>query len=184
MPTNLSPPAHGWTETTVARVAGVKKSVLANVRRERLARGAAVGAGEWWLDERNQVVYARTGLVKLLTGLGLNLDAFLLQAAAETAIPLDLPKGGQQDGSKGEIGALAGTGQASAHGNLADLMVERVLGQRRVRARLPDGGIVALLVRKGENFMPGMVCKGCVRAADGVGPWSFLGTPPRRKGKW
>jgi hypothetical protein len=68
-----------FTEPLVARVTGVKKSGLAHARRTRLLGprwdgDVRVGIGpalDWFLDERQQVVYSRAGLAKLLTGLGI-----------------------------------------------------------------------------------------------------------------
>ncbi len=182
-----------FTETLVARVAGVKKSVLANVRRGRLAKGMPPGAGvqgDWFLDAKAQVNYTRAGLSVLLTGLGISMESFLKQAGAEIDFKAGRGADAQTPVADREIEASAGadsTVPATVKTKpviVADLTVDRVIGKKRLRARLPHGGLVALLVKESANFMPGMVCQGCRRADDGVGPWSFLGKLPRRRGRW
>lgn len=192
-----------FTEPLVARVTGVKKSVLAHARRTRLVQGevataSAVEGRDWFLDERQQVVYSRGGLAKLLTSLGIefagldwtaperikNKAPVLPPVATETPTmptnPRIDPPAVAPAPPPPPVKALFSEKIAVP---LADLTVLRVTGLHRLTARAPDGASVALSVQRSDNFIRGMVVPGCRRSGES-GLWTFTGRLPRRRGKW
>jgi hypothetical protein len=199
-----------FTEPLVARVSGVKKSVLAHARRTRLVQGevataTAVEGRDWFLDERQQVIYSRAGLAKLLTGLGIDFASLDWTSAASAKSPVKatserienkapIPTGGATETPtmptnpriEASVGAPAPEKSAALSDSLekfADLTVLRVTGPHRLTARGPGGVNVALSVQRSENFIRGMVVPGCRRSGES-GLWTFTGRLPRRRGKW
>lgn len=86
-----------YPEPLVARALGVKKSLLADTRKARLAKGA-----DWAMDARAQVAYTAAGLAKLCRVLGL--DRALVEAAKNCGEPMAVAA----PGSRAEASAAAG----------------------------------------------------------------------------
>lgn len=194
-----------FTEPLVARVTGVKKSVLAHARRSRLTGADSPETGDWHLDKQ-VVTYSRPGLLKLLTGLGIEFAALdwsggVIEPSAPKKSAGQATAGGgeaaarplQQDddnpptttGLKPDVAAVPPKSPTlpAPSEKIADLTVLRVTGPHRLTARTPAGERVALSVQTSENFIRGMVAPGCRRSGDNS-LWTFTGRLPRRKGKW
>lgn len=53
---------------------------------------------------------------------------------------------------------------------------------KRVAARLPDERVVAVQVKRSDNFMPGMVLREIRQGS--AGSWFLVGPLPRKRGRW
>ena len=198
-----------YPEPLVARSLGVKKNVLADTRRARLARGTD------WLLAGAVVTYTRDGLKKLCGALGLDSSRVPAPAAAGDptagqpdegrkeatarqgeATLTSADQGGGHNGHEIKISSSERPAPASAIATAAQVAAgvedlakksEPVLIQVTgispnliiVHGRLEDR-TVTVRVRANTNFVPGL----WIRATpiNGGSYYSMIGHPPRWKG--
>lgn len=189
---------NSYPEPFIARVAGVKRSRLAELRHTELSKGTD------WTLENSVVCYTAVGLEKLLRAAGIDgaalqwppiadggeMSAPPVARAVDPSVPPGDPAGSPIDPfekiAPGAVMAACVQAMPTADPSApVEIEVLRLARNPRIlfATRKDDGREILVRVATNANFVRGMLLK-ARPPATGAGVYSFEGRCPRWKGHW
>lgn len=176
-----------FPEPMVARVAGVKKAVLAALRREHLVKDT-----DWQLAGA-VVHYTQSGLERVLRHAGIDAKAFSWPMDLKPGVPSTDSDSGDAPEATAPKPDAAAQAVSDEIERVADAVAARALAQLFVRSvpknpkilfcSLASGEVVPVRVRENKNFRAGMFLK-AREPGPGSTAYNHEGNCPRFPGRY